>query len=89
MRGAAGLGRELEFELRQRLNVKGRRFVGCYRLKMFAVPPCGRDQFFEAVEPVQAENESSRALGIPTPVIISYMTDNAQSGTVLERVFVQ
>lgn len=81
--------RELEFERWQRMNVKGSRFIKLYNLKMFAIPPCERDVFYQAVQDLWAECESFLALSILTLVVFSYMTDGTESGTGRERDLIQ
>lgn len=89
MRNAVDWWRELDFERRQRLNVKGCKFVGCHNLEMFATPTRERDLFHKAVEPVLAGGESFCYSDILTPVMFSNLTDKAQSGIELERNLVQ
>lgn len=89
VRDVADSCRELAFARRQLLNVKKRRVVGWHNLEMYAILPRERDLFYHAVEPVWIESKSSRALSIPTPAVLSYVTDKAQSRTDLERDLVQ
>lgn len=86
---AASWWRDLYFERWKRLNEKGRRFVGWHNLVMFAIPPRERDLFRQAVKEVWVECESFCTLGVPTPVYFVFMTDQAHSGTSLERDLVQ
>lgn len=52
---------------------------------MFAIPPRESHLFYRAEEPVWIGSKSFRALGTPTPVVFSYLTDRAQSDTGLEH----
>lgn len=56
---------------------------------MLALPPRERDELYQFVQNVWYEYGSAHAMGIPTPVVLSYMTDKAQSGAKLERDLIQ
>lgn len=71
------------------MNVKEQRFVGVYNLKSFAIPPREPNVFYYAMQDIQAGCKSSFALGIPTPVLVWYLTNEAQSDTCLERDSIQ
>lgn len=71
------------------MNEMGRRFVGRLTPQMFANPPRKRDVFLQAFKDVWAECESSRAMGIPTPVVFLYLTDMAQSKSSLQLNSIQ
>lgn len=74
---------------RQPLDVKKRRFACRQNLEIFAIPPCERDLFYQAVQPVWIGIKISQILAIPTPVVFLYMTVTARAGTGLERDWVQ
>lgn len=79
VRDAINWGLEHDFECRQSMNIKGRRFIEWHNPKMFVIPPRGRDVFYQAVYDVWDECKISLVLGILTPVLFLYMTDKAES----------
>lgn len=89
VRDAAIWWRKLDSGSRRRLNVRRRRFAGWHKLEMFAIPPRKHDLFYQTIEPVWIGSERICALGIRTLVVFLYVTDEAQSGTGLERGLVQ
>lgn len=58
-------------------------------LELFAMLLRECDLFYQAVRDTWFECESSCATGILIPAVFAYMTDEAQSGTVLERDSIQ
>lgn len=85
MRDAMHWLREPDYEHRQCLNARGRRFTSWRNLVMFVIPPRECDLFYKAVEPVWIASKRSCASGIPSLVVFSYMTERAQSESRLER----
>lgn len=73
--------RELDFERRQRVNEKGSSFIGWHIFELFAIPPRERDVFDECVKDSWKLYKGARALGMPTPPIFSYLTNNVKTGT--------
>lgn len=60
---------KLDFELRQRMNIKGGRFVGWHNHEMFSTPPHERDMFYQAVQGVWGKCKSAGALDIAALVV--------------------
>lgn len=56
---------------------------------MFAISPCERCTFYQAIQDVLAKCESSGVLDISTSVVFLYMMEAARSGTSSERNLVQ
>lgn len=80
LRNAIDYRHELDFELRQRMNARGRRFVGSHNLEMSIILPRDCDMFCQAVQDVWVDCKRARALGILTLVIFLYMTVKGQAG---------
>lgn len=59
---------EIKFERRQCMKVRGRKLVGFYNLKMFAISSRERDMFYQASRDVWRKCESAGALRILTPI---------------------
>lgn len=65
--------------------MRKRRTAGWYWHKLFATPPRKRNMFYQAVQDVCCDSESSSVLGIFTLVNVSYTMEKAQSETGFER----
>lgn len=78
MRNAANWWRRVVFE-RQLLYARKRRFVGWHNLEMVTIPPIELDLVYQTVECLKVRNKIFCALGIPAPVVFSYIMDKAQS----------
>lgn len=83
------LWRELDFERRQRANVRGRTFVDWRNLEVFAILPRERDVLYCPFKDSWDDFEGSRALGISTPVVFLCLRGKIQTGTVSERDLIE
>lgn len=67
--------RESELEGRQRHHARSQRFVGWHSTEMFALRPSERNDFNTTL-PHGWDHEPNRSLGVPTPVMYSYLADH-------------